>query len=439
MDFIVRRTSHGLVPPSEPTPSDVLELSIIDRQPALRCIARTLHVFRHATAHATPAGRVIREALGKALVPYYPLAGRLKFDSAANFPRLQIECCGAGIWFVEANVDCSLQEVDYFENATSIPYETLEHLLPPPPPHGLDPLVLIQITQFKCNGFVMGLMFSHAICDGVGAAQFMKAVGEMARGAERPSITPSWSRELIQSPSLEAYLKSFPTTLLSSPQPPIPPYKLEHANIDISSDDINSLKQNFLRQTGGQRCSTFDIVAASLWRHRTRAISDTLKENEELILLFFANCRKQLSQLLPEGFYGNCFFPIIITATCEMLKRASLVDVVKMIQEAKANLTIEFGKWIDCGVVDVDPFFPPMLYTTLFISEWGRLGFNEVDYGWGPPVHFTPIQDTSIMPVGIVGCQPSPRSGIRLMTWCVEKAHLQSLANWPTGLEDDVQ
>jgi len=72
-----------------------------------------------------------------------------------------------------------------------------------------------------------------------------------------------------------------------------------------------------------------------------------------------------------------------------------------------------------------DPFAPPLIYTTLFISEWGRLGFNQVDYGWGPPVHIVPIQGSSIIPVGIVGSLPLPKKGIRLMTWCVEEVHRQ--------------
>ncbi|XP_027077908.1 acyl transferase 4-like [Coffea arabica] len=442
MDFNVTRSGHGLVPPSQPTPSaEVLDLSVIDRQPVLRCNARTLHVFSHASAAtaaaaASPA-RVIRQAFAKALVPYYPLAGRLKLGST-DHTRLQIECSGEGIWMVEAKADRSLAELDYFENVMSIPGDAVDRLLPPPPPpaDGLDPLVLVQITQFSCNGFVMGLTFCHAICDGLGAAQFVKAVGEMARGAEKPSITPSWNRDLIQSPSLEAYLKSIPSILSPLP-PPIPPDQLEHVTLDIPLEEINRQKQKFRNQTNGQKCSAFDIVAANFWRHRTRAISDSLKENDELKLVFFANCRYHLSQPLPRGFYGNCFFPVTVTASCGMLKRASMVHVVKNIQEAKAGLASEFAKWMNGGGQDVDPFLPPPLYTTLFLSEWGRLGFKEVDYGWGPPVQVVPIQGSGVIPVGIVGSLPSSQGpGVRLMTWCVEKAHLQPLANWPTGLDD---
>ncbi|CAI9110392.1 OLC1v1010403C2 [Oldenlandia corymbosa var. corymbosa] len=431
MDFNVTRLSHGLVPPSDPTPSGVLDLSVIDRQPVLRCNARTLHVFRQGGP--TPAAEVIRQALSKALVPYYPLAGRLRFGNSDDDSRLQITCSGEGIWFVEANVDRSLEEMNYFENAMSIPIDTIDKLLPPHPDaaDNLDPLVLIQITQFNCNGFVMGLTFCHTICDGLGAAQFLKAVGEMAQGADKPSMIPSWSRDLIQSPALEAYLNSFPKTPLP---PPVPTYQLEHTSIDITTDYINREKQNFKAETGGRNCSSFEIVAASFWKHRTQAISDSLKEDTELKLVFFANCRQFVHPTLPQGYYGNCFFPVTISASSGLLKQGSIVQVVKLIQEAKADLPNEFTKWIKSGVVQgADPFLPPMLYTTLFISEWGRLGFNEVDYGWGRPVHVVPIQGSSVIPVGIVGWLPSPRSGIRLMTWCVEKDHLSSLAYYDLG------
>ncbi|CAL1374618.1 unnamed protein product [Linum trigynum] len=37
--------------------------------------------------------------------------------------------------------------------------------------------------------------------------------------------------------------------------------------------------------------------------------------NVEVQLLFFANCRQLLDPPLPDGFYGNYFFPVKVTAT----------------------------------------------------------------------------------------------------------------------------
>lgn len=66
--------------------------------------------------------QVIREALSKALVPYYLLAGQLKESYQGH---AQIECSEEGVCFVEASADCSLDSVNYFTDVQSIPYDDL--------------------------------------------------------------------------------------------------------------------------------------------------------------------------------------------------------------------------------------------------------------------------------------------------------------------------
>ncbi|RDX69266.1 Acyl transferase 4, partial [Mucuna pruriens] len=411
MAMHVIRSKKGLVKAAEETPLSTLELSEIDRLPVLRCNARTLHVFKHGPE----AAKVIREALSKALVPYYPLAGRLK-ESQPGY--LQIECSGDGVWFVHATADCTLHSLNFFDDVQSIPYDDL---LPDviPESQQIDPLVQMQVTQFGCGGFVIGLIFCHSICDGLGAAQFLNAIGELARGLEKPSIEPVWHRDLFPSPPLTALPQSIPPPTLQ-----IPDYKLEHANIDLPMDQINRVKTQF-QQATGLTCSAFEVVAAACWAARTRTIQFGPKPNTQLNLVFFANCRHLFHPALPNGFYGNCFFPVTITTSCESLRNATTVEVVKLIQQAKAKLPVEFGKYLKGEHLKngEDPFAPPLTYTTLFISEWGRLGFNHVDYRWGPPVHVVPIQGSTIIPVAIVGSLPLPNKGVRLMTWCVEEPH----------------
>ncbi|KAF5733431.1 transferase family protein [Tripterygium wilfordii] len=409
MAFSVIRSNRTLVRPFEHTPSHTLNLSFIDKLPVLRCNARTLHVFRHHPE----AADIIRQALSKALVPYYPLAGRLKESEQCH--QLQIECSGEGVWFVEASANCTLDAVSYFDDTASIPYEDL---LPPDKAAergGVEPLVQMQVTKFECGGYVMGLIFCHSICDGLGAAQFLTAVGELARGLDHLTITPVWCRDFFPTPPQEPNFSAMPKL-----PPPLPNYRLQHANIDISLDQIKHLKQQFHNLTG-KICSSFEIVAASFWRLRTQAMN--FDQNTEVKLVFFANCRHLLDPPLPKGFYGNCFFPVTITWSSDYLMQSSVHDVVGLIQESKAKLAAEFFKFRR-GEYGEDPFAPPLDYTTLFVSEWGRLGFNQVDYGSGAPVHFVPIQGSSVIPVGIVGSLPLPKKGIRLMTWCAEKKHL---------------
>lgn len=269
---------------------------------------------------------------------------------------------------------------------------------------------------------MMGLTFCHSVCDGLGAAQFLNAVGELARGLEHPSVAPVWGRDFSPPPPK---MQQPNATILPNLPLPMPDYQLQHANIDISLDQINQLKREFQDSTG-QTCSTFEIVVASVWRHRTQAIN--LGENAQVKLIFFANCRQLLQPPLPQGFYGNCFFPVTITASSGTVAKSSNAEVIELIQEGKAKLEDEFCRWVNGEKLvedGVNPFAPPLIYSTLFVSEWGRLGFNQIDYGWGNPVHVVPIQGSAIIPVCIVGLLPSPKRGIRLMTWCAEEAHRQ--------------
>ncbi|KAK3194403.1 hypothetical protein Dsin_025713 [Dipteronia sinensis] len=140
----------------------------------------------------------------------------------------------------------------------------------------------------------------------------------------------------------------------------MPTYKLEHANIDLSMDRINQLKRQFNESTG-LTFSAFEIVAASFWSRRTKAIK--FERNTEVKLVFFANCRQMLDPPLPKGFYGNCFFPVTITSSSDWVETASDVDVLKLIQEAKTKLAVEFGKFMEGDYMrngDENPVAPPV-------------------------------------------------------------------------------
>lgn len=143
MALPVIRSNRSLVRPAEhtPTPSGTLDLSAIDQIPVLRCNARTLHVFKRRGPEPEAAAHVIKGALSRALVPYYPLAGRLKESGQG---QLQVECSGDGAWFVEASANCTLDSVDYFNDVTSIPYDQLLPDSAPKTDGDVEPLVQMQ-------------------------------------------------------------------------------------------------------------------------------------------------------------------------------------------------------------------------------------------------------------------------------------------------------
>ena len=66
---------------------------------------------------------VIREALAKALVPYYPLAGRLREHDGWKHA---VDCTGEGVLFVEADADVGLE---HFGDPLLPPFQCLEELI----------------------------------------------------------------------------------------------------------------------------------------------------------------------------------------------------------------------------------------------------------------------------------------------------------------------
>jgi hypothetical protein len=268
------------------------------------------------------------------------------------------------------------------------------------------------VTEFACGGFVVGLVAVHTLADGLGAAQFINTISEFARGMEKPTVAPIWGRALIPNPP----------KLLPGTPPSFKSFGFQHFTVDVTSDRIAYVKAQYYQATG-QYCSTFDVAIAKVWQARTKAMKYNLES--EVHVCFFANTRHLLTQVLPKngGFYGNCFYPVSVTATAEDVTTAGLLDVIRMIRNGKARLPLEFSKWA-AGDVNVDPYQLTFEHNVLFVSDWTRLGFFEVDYGWGAPNHIVPFTYADYMAVAVLGAPPSPKKGTRIMTQCVEEKHL---------------
>ncbi|KAL4202997.1 hypothetical protein AMTRI_Chr02g266300 [Amborella trichopoda] len=410
--FSVTKSDPVWVRPARDTPSSVLEFSRIDSQPAFRFLVKTIHVYKYGEE----AAKKIREALAELLVPYYQFSGRL--TASGEDGRLRLLCTGEGAGFVEGVANCRLEDIDYLDKLAS---EELYHLIYGDPKEiDMTPVALIQVTDFQCGGFAIGLQLSHCLVDGIGGVQFLSALAEMVKGADSPSVEPVWSRHLLGSaPPAEPIYPSRPPLVF-------PDYRLEPLSFDISAQAISRIKQACFEKTG-KPCSSFEALAAEAWRLRNQAIG--LELDQETTLVIIAGCRHLMDPPLPKGYFGNCFFPVRAKASGEQMLEASEVDVVTWIQEAKERLPSEFRAWLEGptnGEDMEDPFQLSFSYNNLFLSEWNRLGFRHVDFGWGTAVHVLPILASYVIPAGVFVAPPEPKQGTRLEIWCVTRAHREA-------------
>lgn len=257
----------------------------------------------------------------------------------------------------------------------------------------------------------MGLRFNHASADGMGAAQFINAVGDMARGLAEPRVLPVWHREKFPDPSIKP-----------GPLPELPVLALDYVVLDFPTAYIDGLKREY-KAHSGRFCSGFDVLTAKLWQCRTRALA--LDPAAEVKLCFFASVRHLLK--LDRGYYGNSIFPVKMSAPAEKVLASSLVEVVDIIREAKDRMAVEFSRFAG-EETDQDPFQMTFNYESVYVSDWSKLGFADVDYGYGTPMSAGPLVNCDLIASVIVMRAPAPLAGTRLLASCVTKEHADDFA-----------
>ncbi|CAK8544734.1 unnamed protein product [Lathyrus sativus] len=383
--FTVRRFQQELGLPASSTPREVKLLSDIDDQQGLRFNIPFIFIYlREPSMAEKDPVEVLRNALSETLVYYYPLAGRIK-EGAGR--KLMVDCTGEGVMFIGAEADVTL---DQFGDSLHPPFPCLQELLYDVTGSELiidRPIRLIQVTRFKCGGFIIAINWNHIMGDASGLKQLMNAWAEMARGAHQPSIQPVWHREILMArdpPRITCNHREYEQIL-----PPNNTIKEEdtttttivHQSFCFRPSDIAAIHLLVPFQ-----CTSFELIAASFWYCRTKALQLEPEKDVRIMCLINARSRFNNNHSSFVGYYGNCVaYPAAVT-TAGKLCGDSLAYAVKLIRNLKAQVTEEYMK----SVADLMVIKERCSYTTVrscVISDLTRANFEEVNFGWGEGVY----------------------------------------------------
>lgn len=403
MGSSVRVKEVVVVVPSEPTPARVLQLSAIDSQLFLRFTIEYLLVYnpKPGVDQLATVARV-KTALAKALVPYYPLAGRVRASSGSSC--LEVVCRAQGAVFIEAVSDRTASDFDRAPRFVTqwrklLSFHVADVLMGSPP-------VVVQLTWLKDGAAALGVGFNHCACDGIGSAEFLNLFALLAaekRGRAELKPKPVWDRHLLD-PSSDKPPLSYTSCGRSTPAATLKQFnrvpdlcgfvtrfsteRLTPTSYIFETTRLRELK-DIATSTNGETTSftSFEVLSAHVWRSWARALN--LPPNQTLKLLFSVNIRNRVKPSLPGGYYGNAFVLGCAQSSVKDLVEKGLWYASGLVKSAKERVNDEYVRAVVAAVSESKA--SPDSVGVLILSQWSKLGLERVDFGMGRPVHVGPV------------------------------------------------
>uniref|UniRef100_A0A0D9WX91 Uncharacterized protein n=1 Tax=Leersia perrieri TaxID=77586 RepID=A0A0D9WX91_9ORYZ len=407
--IVVTKSPAVVVRPSETvTTAGKAILSHFDK-PLITLPSTVLFVFDHPIDK--PA-ETVRRALSQALVHYYPLAGRLAGDD----DDVHINCTGEGVTFVAASANCTVKEQmimcdhDYHKDAAMSAAGLVKELLAEGyPMKGCDrgdPLVMMQVTSFRCGGFIVGVTWNHGVAD-----DRWRARPWAANPIRVVPVLPLQSDDQLVPPpcTFAAYQALFQ----------FPPSHFPGSNITIPAGLIDRIR------FGEPSCTLFEAVTTVLWQCRTRVVMSD--PEAPAMIVFTVNSRKQMG--IDDGYYGNCITLHTAIEKSGVVANACIMDLVGMIKRAKKQIPEHFKNGDNDTTMAIRDFSGGRAgsgyQNALLISCWRNISFEDVDFGSGKTAKVM-THMLRMLPECVV-CMPCKlEQGAKVMSACVTAQHVDA-------------
>ncbi|KAJ8752679.1 hypothetical protein K2173_005568 [Erythroxylum novogranatense] len=369
LQLTVKQEKPTLVPPAEDTEKGHYFLSNLDQNIAV--IVRTIYCFKSDEKGNDSAVEIIKNALSKFLVNYYPLAGRLTVSSEG---KLIVDCTGDGAVFVEAEANCTVDELGDLSKPDPDTLGKLVYDIPGAQNILQIPPLVAQVTKFKSGGFVLGLRMNHCMFDGIGAMEFVNSWAETARGLPL-TVPPFLDRSLLKArnpPKIDFPHHEFAEIEdISETSKLYEEEEMQYRSFCFDPDKLEKLKKKAMEDGVLAKCTTFETLSGF-----TK-------------LMFAVDGRTKFVPPLPEGYCGND----IVLANC-VRKAGDIVDsplsfALGLVHDAIQMVT-------DSYMRSAIAYFEvtrarPSLVATLLITNWSKLSFHITNFGWGEPISSGPV------------------------------------------------
>ncbi|KAF7814541.1 shikimate O-hydroxycinnamoyltransferase-like [Senna tora] len=384
-----------MVRPAEETPRRALWNSNVDLV-VPNFHTPSVYFYRPTGASDFFDAEVLKEALSKALVPFYPMAGRLRRDDDG---RVEIDCNGEGVLFVEAETTGVIDDFGDFA-----PTLELRQLIPAVDySAGIETyaLLVLQVTYFKCGGVSLGVGMQHHAADGYSGLHFINTWSDMARGLDL-TLPPFIDRTLLRArdppkPAFEHIEYKPPPAMKTPPQPTKPGVDGTAAAVSIfklTRDQLNTLKAKSKEDGNTVSYSSYGMLAGHVWRSVCKARA--LPDDQESKLYIATDGRSRLQPPLPPGYFGNVIFTATPIGVAGDLMSKPTWFAASRIHNALSRMDNEYLKSA-LDYLELQPDLKALVRgahtfkcPNLGITSWVRLPIHDADFGWGRPIFMGP-------------------------------------------------
>ncbi|CAI9113849.1 OLC1v1014533C1 [Oldenlandia corymbosa var. corymbosa] len=341
--------------------------------------------------------KVLKDALGRALVPFYPMAGRLKRDEDG---RIEIDCNGEGVLFVEAESNGTVD--DYGDFAPTL---ELRRLIPAVDYSlGIESyaLLVLQVTYFKCGGVSLGVGMQHHAADGFSGLHFINTWSDMARGLDL-TLPPFIDRTLLkardppqpQFPHIEyqppPQLKVDPSQIHDKPDS-VPDTTV--SIFKLSKEQIAALKAKSKDDGNTVSYSSYEMLAGHVWSCACKARGLVADQGTKLYIA--TDGRSRLRPQLPPGYFGNVIFTATPMAVAGDLETKPAWYAASKIHDALTRMDNDYLRSA-LDYLELQPDLKALVRgahtfkcPNLGITSWVRLPIHDADFGWGRPIFMGP-------------------------------------------------
>ncbi|KAL7106447.1 hypothetical protein ACP275_07G114500 [Erythranthe tilingii] len=390
----IKIVSRKLIKPSTPTPQNLnkYKISFLDEHlPPVN--TRTIFFYDPILSNNRKQQNMLQlaESLSEILPKFYPLAGRyIKNDGL-------VDCSDQGVEFVEAQV-VDDDDVDFNDLVSKMEMEELNMLLSRTP-HQVDelptdPLMYIQVTEFKCGGLAIGVSVSHRIFDGYSFGIFMDAWSTANNNHPNPGgeikICPSFDLATL----FPGYGPSSGPSVTIPSHPPSPILK----RFTFNKDAITSVRSKLIQRPNSYY-SRVRVVCAVI----AKAIMGVDRarhggKSRPCLIGQAVNMRERTNPPMHKCSCGN----FVLTSLTQFSETRDHENVIG-VQELVDNMGDSVRKTVaSCAEIlsqsanlhsTITETFANIRgkrssgeVNVMFFTDWSKFGLYDVDFGWGKPV-----------------------------------------------------